>query len=70
MLIEKMDENGAANYFIHTTAIDKFFSVTSRKKFRAYTPEGVLLIDSAEKEYEVDVYFWSDGHFRHEPIDY
>jgi hypothetical protein len=33
MLTEKMDENGAANYFIHTTAIDKFFSVTSKEAF-------------------------------------
>jgi hypothetical protein len=31
MPTEKMDENGAANYFIHTIAIDEFFSVTSQE---------------------------------------
>lgn len=70
ILLDKLDENGAANYFIHMTPISKFFDATSRKKFQAHTVDGILLLDSAEKEYEVDVYFWSDGHFRHNPIDY
>jgi len=29
-----------------------------------------LLFDSAEKEYEVDVYYWSEGRYRHDPVDY
>jgi hypothetical protein len=63
-------DGGAANFFIHATPISKFFDEASRKKFQAHTVDGILLLDSAENEYEVDVYFWSDGHFRHNPIDY
>jgi len=69
-LVDKLDDRGGANYFLHAVSISKFFDEASRKRFQAHTPEGVLLIDSAENEYEVDVYFWSAGHYKHEPIDY
>jgi len=69
-LVDKLDDGGAANYFLHAVPISKFFDEASRKRFQAHTPDGILLIDSAESEYEVDVYFWSAGHYRHEPIDY
>jgi hypothetical protein len=68
--VEKLDHNGAANYFIHRTPISRFFDEPSRKKFEAHTVDGILLVDSAENEYGVEVYFWSGGHYRHEPIDY
>ncbi|HKW34176.1 MAG TPA: hypothetical protein VJN92_14285 [Candidatus Acidoferrum sp.] len=67
---DKLDQNGAANYFIHSTPISKFFDEPSRKKFQAHTVDGILLVDSAENEYGVEVYFWSGGRYRHEPIDY
>ena len=69
-LVEKLDEHGAANHFIHRTPISKFFDEPSRKKFHAHTVDGILLVDSAENEYGVEVYFWSGGRYRHEPIDY
>lgn len=69
-LLDKLDDSGAANYFIHAVPMSKFFDEASRKKFQAHTRDGVLLVDSAENEYEVDVYFWSADHYRHEPIDY
>ena len=69
-LIDKLDQNGAANYFIRKTPISKFFDEPSRRKFQAHTIDGILLVDSAENEYEVDVYFWSGGRYRNEPIDY
>ena len=69
-LVEKFDEKGAANYFIHRTPISRFFDEPSRKKFQAHTVDGILLLDSAESEYGVEVYFWSGGRYRHEPIDY
>lgn len=68
--VDNLDQNGAANYFIHRTPISKFFDEPSRKKFQAHTVDGILLVDSAENEYEVDVYFWSGGRYRNEPIDY
>ena|SRR5579859_1811255 len=69
-VVEKLDQNGAANYFIHGAPISRFFDGPSRKKFQAHTEDGILLVDSAENEYGVEVYFWSGGRYRHEPIDY
>jgi hypothetical protein len=69
-LVEKSDQKGAANYFIYRTLISKFFDEPSRRKFQAHTEDGILLVDSAENEYGVEVYFWSGGRYRHEPIDY
>jgi hypothetical protein len=69
-VIDKLEQNGASNYFIHGTPISKFFDAPSRKKFQAHTVDGILLVDSAENEYGVEVYFWSGGRYRHEPIDY
>jgi hypothetical protein len=63
-------DSGAANFFIHRTPISKFFDAPSRKKFEAHTVDGILLVDSAENEYGVEVYFRSGGRYRHEPIDY
>jgi hypothetical protein len=68
--VDRWDSSGAANYFIHRTQISKFFDEQSRNKFHAHTSEGILLVDSAENEYGVEVYFWSGGSYRHEPIDY
>lgn len=63
-------ESGASNFFIHTVPMSKFFDDKSRKTFRAYTSEGILLVDAAEQEYEVNVYFWANGTYQHQPIDY
>ena len=27
------------------------------------------MTDSAEQEYEADIYFWSNGRYRQEPVD-
>ena len=69
-LLDKLDEAGAANYFVRGTPIGKFFDQASKKRFNANASDVILLFDSAEKEYEVDVYYWSKGHYRHDPVDY
>jgi hypothetical protein len=69
-LLDKLDDAGAANYFVRGTPIDKFFDQSSKKRFNAHTSDVILLFDSAEREYEVDVYYWSEGHYRHDPVDY
>jgi hypothetical protein len=63
-------DSGAANFFIHKVRISKFFDEPSRRKFQAQMSEGILLADAAEKEYETDVYFWSNGSYQHQPVDY
>jgi hypothetical protein len=69
-VLDKLDEKGAANYYIQSTPISKFFDEASRRKFQPHTKDGILLTDSGENEYGVEVYFWSGGRYRHEPIDY
>jgi len=69
-VLDKLDESGAANYFLRGTPISKFFSEESKKKFHAHTVDVILLFDSAEKEYEVDVYYWSEGRYQHDAVDY
>ena len=69
-LLDKSDEAGAANYFVRGTPIGKFFDQPSKKRFNAHASDVILLFDSAEKEYEVDVYYWSESHYRHDPVDY
>jgi len=39
-------------------------------KFQVKASEIILLVDSAENEYETDVYFLAKGGYRHEPVDY
>jgi hypothetical protein len=63
-------DSGAASFFIHKVRISKFFDEQSRKKFQAHTSEGILLVDSAEREYGVEVYFWVGNTYNHEPVDY
>src|SRR5712664_69126 len=53
--LDKLDEKGAANYYIQSTPISKFFDEASRKKFQAHTKDGILLTDSGENEYGVEV---------------
>jgi hypothetical protein len=69
-VLEKMDQAGAANYFIRATPIGKFFDQASKNRFNAHASDVILLFDSAEKEYGVDAYYWSQSRYRHDPVDY
>jgi len=69
-VVEQSDDHGASNYFIRKVPISKFFSEESKKKFQVQASEGILMVDSAEQEYEADVYFWSKGSYQHQPVDY
>jgi hypothetical protein len=69
-ILDKLDGSGATNHFLCGTPIGKFFDEASKKRFHARTAAVILLFDSAENEYGVDVYYWSDGHYKHDPVDY
>lgn len=69
-VVEKSADKGASNFFIRKVPISKFFSEKSKKTFQVEATEGVLMVDSAEHEYEADVYFWSNSSYRHQPVDY
>jgi len=69
-VIEKSDDSGASNFFVRKTRISKFFDLASRRKFQVQANDGVLLADAGEKEYEVEVYFWTSDGYQHQPVDY
>jgi hypothetical protein len=69
MTVERSDESGASNFFIRKIKISELFNERSKKQFQVKASDGVLMVDSSENEYETVVYFWSDGHYRHEPVD-
>jgi hypothetical protein len=68
-IVDQSDDRGASNYFIRKVPISKFFSEESKKKFQVQASGGILIVDSAEQEYEADVYFWSNGRFQQQPVD-
>src|SRR6266849_9547693 len=68
-VVEKSDDHGASNYFIRKVPISKYFSEESKRKFQVQATEAILMVDSAEQEYEADIYFWSNVRFRREPVD-
>ena len=70
LVVEKSDVHGASNFYIQKASVSKFFNEASKKKFRVQAAELVLMVDSAENEYEADVYFWSNGLFRQQWVDY
>ena len=69
-VMEQSDHGGAANFFIRRVRINKFFDAPSRKMFGVEASEGILLADAGANEYEADVYFWSNGSYQHQPVDY
>ncbi len=68
-VVEQSNDHGASNYFIRKVSVSEFFSEESKRKFQVEAADCILMVDSAEKEYETDVYFWSNGRFRREPVD-
>lgn len=70
LVVEQSDVRGASNFYIQKVSVSKFFDEASKKKFHVQATEAVLMVDSAENEYEADVYFWSDGRFRQQWVDY
>lgn len=70
MRVVDSGESDGSHFFTCAVRMSKFFNKESRKKFQAYTSDGILLLDAAEQEYEVDVYFWANGNYQHQPVDY
>jgi hypothetical protein len=68
-VVEKSDDHGASNFFIRTVPITKFFGEESKRRFQVQTTDGIVMTDSAEQEYEADIYFWSKGRYRQVPVD-
>jgi hypothetical protein len=70
LIVEKPDKHGASNFFIKKVPVSQFFDGASKKRFRVQANEAILMVDSAENEYEADIFFWSNDRFREEPVDY
>ena len=68
MVLERWDR-GARDVFIRGVEIRKFFDAPSRRKFDARSKDGILFVEAAEKEYGTDIFYWTKGGFRHDPVD-
>jgi lipopolysaccharide export system protein LptC len=68
-VVEQSDDKGASNYFIRKVAVSRFFNEESKRKFQVQAAEAILMVDSAETEYEADLYFWSNGRFQQQAVD-
>jgi hypothetical protein len=60
----------AHDIFIRREDVGKFFDRQSIIKFRVDANELILFADAGVKNYETDVYFWGNGSFQHQPVDY
>jgi len=69
IVVEQSGDHGSANYFIRKVPASQFFSEESKRKFQVQASEAILMVDSAEQEYEADVYYWSKGGYQHQPVD-
>jgi hypothetical protein len=69
-VVEKSDEQGASNYFVRKVSIRNFLSEESKTRFQVKANEAILKVYSSDQEYESDIYFWSNGHYRQEPVDF
>ncbi len=69
-LVDLSDSSGASYYFIHTVQVRKFFNEVSRRKFGVQSSECILFVGSGQEGYEADVYFWTNGNYQHQPVDY
>jgi hypothetical protein len=68
--IDQSDQEDASGFFIRSIDIQKFFDPRSRKKFQMQAQKGILFIDAGDQEYEADIYFWAEGKYHRQPIDY
>jgi hypothetical protein len=68
-VVEQSDDHGASNYFIRKAPISRFFNEESKRKFQVQATDVILMVDSAEQEYEADIYFWLNGRFQQQPVD-
>ena len=69
-IVERWDGGGATHFFIAKIKVDDFLNQTWRQKLHVVVKEGFIMIDAAWTEYEADVYYWSRGHYLHQPVDY
>lgn len=69
-IIEHSGESKPRSLFIRAISISRCFDERSRSKFHVRTSEGILFVDAGEQEYETDIFFWANGTYKGEPIDY
>jgi|SRR5450755_2495104 hypothetical protein len=69
-IVDDSKDAKPSNFFIRGVRIGRFFDTASKKKFHVEAQQGILFVDAGESEYESDIYFWSAGKYRHEPVDY
>ena len=61
-------DHGARDYYLRKLPLS-YFSRESRKKFSMEGPEIILITESGENEAGSEIYYWSGGRYKSDPID-
>ena len=69
-LVERDETAEAGNFFIRTIQLGEFFNQQWIEKLGSAAKAGILFLDAGEQEYEADVYYWAQGRYQHESVDY
>lgn len=69
-VIEEGKGRGASNYFLHTERVKKWFNSDWIRTLHVKAEDGVLFVDAGSNEFEAGLYFWADGRFQHDSVDY
>ena len=67
--VDQWDKGGAGNCFIRRVRLAKVFGAEWVKKLNIAAKDGVMSVEATEDEYGIEVYFWANGQYRHEPLD-
>src|SRR6266849_1822557 len=54
-VVEQYDDHGASSYFIRKAPISRFFNEEYKREFQVRATDAILMVDSAEQEYEADI---------------
>jgi hypothetical protein len=69
-LVERDETAEAGNFFVRTIQLGEFFNQPWVDKLGSAAKAGILFLDAGEQEYEADVYYWAQGQYRHDWVDY
>ncbi len=62
-------ERAAPYLFIRKVQLSKTYDLRSRRRFHIRAADGIMLVAAGRNEYEVDIFYWSNGKFQYSAID-
>jgi hypothetical protein len=63
------DERAAPYLFIRKVKLSATYDLPSLRRFKIHAADGIMLAAAGRSEYEIDIYYWSNGKFQYSAID-